>query len=217
MPESSRRPVFVSYSRDDIERVAPLVDALADEGLSVFWDENIGGGQRWRMVIPDAISKSAAVVVLWTQSSVTRKYVLEEATEAQQTCVLVSVKFEGGVEMPFGFREEQYIDLSGWGGERSPEFNELLTRLRFLVERSRAGSHGHGPPWDEHSFGAATSATTELQQLVGTVRELGGQRSRSSCRRRWRAGRSTARRIFDSRTAASIRRSRAASATVPGF
>ena len=64
MSDSADRPIFVSYSREDTDRVGKLVDALTDEEFFVFWDENIGGGQRWRDVIPDAINKAAAVVVL---------------------------------------------------------------------------------------------------------------------------------------------------------
>ena len=43
--------VFVSYKAEDRRRVKPLVDALATDGFSVWWDEQIGGGAAWRQSI----------------------------------------------------------------------------------------------------------------------------------------------------------------------
>lgn len=36
--------VFVSYKAENRKRVAPLVQALKAERFSVWWDEQIGGG-----------------------------------------------------------------------------------------------------------------------------------------------------------------------------
>ena len=36
--------VFVSYKAEDRKRVQPLVAALQANGLSVWWDAQIGGG-----------------------------------------------------------------------------------------------------------------------------------------------------------------------------
>jgi hypothetical protein len=67
MRESIQRHIFVSYLREDTDRVTNLVDAFTDEDIAVFWDGNIGGGQRWWDVIPEAIEKAAAVVAIWTK------------------------------------------------------------------------------------------------------------------------------------------------------
>jgi TIR domain len=173
MSNSADRPIFVSYSREDADRSGRLVDTLTDEGLSVFWDGNIGGGQRWRDVIPDAIYKAASVVVLWTKHSVQSNYVREEAGLGGQLNILMPVMFEGNVDIPFGFRETQCFDLSAWAGERSPELNRLVTALRAMVERRRRGPYHGSQPWNEHTFDQQAHATSELQSLSGTVRELG--------------------------------------------
>ncbi|HVI06479.1 MAG TPA: toll/interleukin-1 receptor domain-containing protein [Sphingomicrobium sp.] len=39
--------VFVSYKAEDRRRVKPLADALEIDGLSVWWDAQIGGGAAW--------------------------------------------------------------------------------------------------------------------------------------------------------------------------
>ena len=36
--------VFVSYKAEDRPRVEPLVEALESEGLSVWWDARVSGG-----------------------------------------------------------------------------------------------------------------------------------------------------------------------------
>jgi serine/threonine-protein kinase len=36
--------VFVSYKAEDRRRVQPLVEALQADGLSVWWDAQIGAG-----------------------------------------------------------------------------------------------------------------------------------------------------------------------------
>ena len=40
--------VFVSYKAEDRGRIAPLVQALEADGLSVWWDTQIAAGSEWR-------------------------------------------------------------------------------------------------------------------------------------------------------------------------
>ena len=37
--------IFLSYSREDLQRVSPLVEALEGEGLSVWWDRKVARGE----------------------------------------------------------------------------------------------------------------------------------------------------------------------------
>ena len=39
--------LFLSYSRDDVERVRPLATALEREGHSAWWDRHISGGEQF--------------------------------------------------------------------------------------------------------------------------------------------------------------------------
>jgi adenylate cyclase len=50
--------VFVSYSRQDKARVAPLVEALEAEGWSVWWDPAIAPGEEFDCATMTASSKS---------------------------------------------------------------------------------------------------------------------------------------------------------------
>ena len=46
--------LFLSYKAEYRARIAPLVAALESDGLSVWWDAHIGGGDDWRDTIGDA-------------------------------------------------------------------------------------------------------------------------------------------------------------------
>jgi serine/threonine-protein kinase len=48
--------VFVSYKAEDRARVEPLVQALEAEGLSVWWDARVGGGEAWREAIAEQLN-----------------------------------------------------------------------------------------------------------------------------------------------------------------
>ena len=60
--------IFLSYKSDDRARVAPLVEALAAEGLTVWWDAQIEGGAAWRQTIATQLETAACVIVVWSLS-----------------------------------------------------------------------------------------------------------------------------------------------------
>jgi len=49
--------VFVSYKAEDRSRVEPLVEALEAEGLSVWWDARVSGGEAWRETVVAVITE----------------------------------------------------------------------------------------------------------------------------------------------------------------
>ena len=61
--------VFVSYKAEDRQRVRPLVEALQADGLSVWWDANIGAGDEWRESIANNLDQARCVIVVWTKRS----------------------------------------------------------------------------------------------------------------------------------------------------
>jgi serine/threonine-protein kinase len=124
--------VFVSYKAEDRRRVKPLVDALENEGYSVWWDEQIGGGSQWRHMIETELSSAKCVIVAWSKRSVGEQgtFVQDEATRAQQRHVYVPVLIDK-VHLPLGFGETQALPLAGWHGDRSdPRYQAVLTAVR---------------------------------------------------------------------------------------
>ena len=65
--------IFVSYKAEDQRRVRPLVDALEAEGLSVWWDAEIGGGAAWRQSIEEELDAARCVIVIWSKRSAAPK------------------------------------------------------------------------------------------------------------------------------------------------
>ncbi|HQR25049.1 MAG TPA: TIR domain-containing protein, partial [Steroidobacteraceae bacterium] len=132
--------VFVSYSRGDKARVAPLVAALEGQGCTVWWDPAITPGQEFDRLIAEQLACAAAVVVVWTQDSVVSRWVRGEARDGADRGILVPVRF-GKTALPIDFRAFHTIDLDeGADVSRSPAFREVLNAIRVLVSKSRDAS-----------------------------------------------------------------------------
>jgi adenylate cyclase len=134
--------VFVSYARSDKARVAPLVAAIEAQGWSVWWDPEISPGQEFDRQITAALRDAAAVVVVWTPTSVESRWVRGEARDAADRGVLVPVRFEGA-EMPIDVRAIHTTDLDGWGDNpQSPRVQELLRALGTMIARQGGPQSG---------------------------------------------------------------------------
>ena len=86
--------VFVSYSRSDKARVAPLVAAIKAKGWSVWWDPSIAAGQQFDDQIEAELQAASAVLVVWTPTSVASRWVRGEARDAAERGILVPVRFD---------------------------------------------------------------------------------------------------------------------------
>jgi TolB-like protein/Flp pilus assembly protein TadD len=137
--------IFVSYSRTDKARVAPLVAALEAEGWSVWWDPAIAPGQDFDSLIAAELASAKAVIVVWTPASVASRWVRGEARIAADRGVLVPTRFEQA-ELPIDARAIHTTELDGWGQSREcAEFQDLTRAVGALIPRpNRAG--GASPP-----------------------------------------------------------------------
>lgn len=125
--------VFLSYSRDDVERIRPLAAALERSGHEVWWDRHITGGEEYAGAIEQALESAEAVVVAWSASAVKSAWVRDEAAHGRDTHRLVPVTVDG-CGPPLGFRQFQTIDLCKWNGRTtSPALRPLLD----AVEKAR--------------------------------------------------------------------------------
>lgn len=123
--------IFLSYKREDEPRAGRLVRALEAEGLSVWWDRGLPGGEEWRANIEKHLNDAKCVIVLWTHASVGPEggFVRDEAARAKARNILVPVRAEN-VAPPLGFGEVQAIDLAHWRGSRSdPFFKDLVAAV----------------------------------------------------------------------------------------
>ncbi len=121
--------IFMSYSRADRARVAPLVAALKAQGWSVWWDPQIVPGQEFDDLIAEEIERARAVIVVWTPASVTSRWVRGEAREAADRGILVPVRLENA-RLPIDARAIHTTDLDDWEGDAdSAPFQALVTAL----------------------------------------------------------------------------------------
>jgi hypothetical protein len=128
--------VMVSYKREDEPRVAVLVRALRANGLEVWWDQALPGGESWREHIQSAIDQAGCVVVVWSEGSTGPDggFVRDEATRAKVRGILVPVAIDP-VLPPLGFGELQAIDLKRWrGAAKDPFLLDLVAACRAKLE-----------------------------------------------------------------------------------
>ena len=80
----ARYDVFLSYSRTDTERVAPLRDELRRMGYRVFFDaESIDPGQEWKRRLERSISASRTLVLCWSENTRGSDYITFEYSRAE--------------------------------------------------------------------------------------------------------------------------------------
>ena len=105
--------IFLSYSREDRDRVAPLVDFLESKGLSVWWDRNIQPGDSFEELIDEQILKASCVIVVWSHTSVNSRWVKNEALEGQDRNILVPVMIDD-IRIPVAFKQSQAANFTRW-------------------------------------------------------------------------------------------------------
>jgi TolB-like protein/Tfp pilus assembly protein PilF len=138
--------VFISYKAEDRSRVRPLVEALEADGLSVWWDAHIGGGDEWRDTIARHLDDAKCVIVVWSKRSVAPegRFVRDEATRALRRHAYLPVRIDK-VEPPLGFGETQALPLNGWKGDRAdPRYLAVRNAARSMIGlEARADAPAH--------------------------------------------------------------------------
>lgn len=126
---SQKSSIFLSYSRADKDLVSPVFAALKERGHKVWWDDLLEGGDRFSQVTETALETSDIVLVMWTETSVNSDWVRDEATRGRERGRMLSVSLDG-TQPPLGFRQIQYIDLSGTGNPaKRASFSQVTSAL----------------------------------------------------------------------------------------
>jgi hypothetical protein len=126
--------IFISYARDDHLHAERLAHALETQGWSVWWDVSIPAGKTFHDVIGEEIETARCVIVLWSNLSVGKRWVIEEAETGKNRGILVPAIIEAGVKLPFGFTVIQAADLVGWDGSATASsFRRLVSDVAGLL------------------------------------------------------------------------------------
>jgi hypothetical protein len=165
--EADMADIFFSYSREDIERILPIVHALETTGYTIFWDRNIPTGKSWREVISGELHAAQCVMVAWSDSSIQSRFVIEEAEFSSRQNALVPLLIDK-VEPPFGFGTIQAADLSDWDGSHTADaYQKLVRDIGDLI----------GPPTTQQSDASDGEKQPPKLQETG---ELEQQRDKTS-------------------------------------
>ena len=103
--------IFISYARADKEKAELLANAFSRKGWSVWWDREIPPGKSFDETIENALSSARCVVVLWSKTSVSSRWVKTEAAEGAERGILVPALIDN-VKIPLEFKRIEAADLS---------------------------------------------------------------------------------------------------------
>ena len=128
--------IFISYSSKDRGKAKDIAEALKQQGFSVWWDRSILPGETFDSVIEEALDAANCVIVLWSRTSVSSKWVKREASEGDRRGILIPVLIERDVKIPFPFRLIQAADLEDWVGKLPLlGFDNLLKPVAGILGR----------------------------------------------------------------------------------
>ncbi|MEO6014675.1 MAG: toll/interleukin-1 receptor domain-containing protein [Devosia sp.] len=130
--------VFISYSRKDRDKAAALADSLNTKGYSVWWDQNLVSGSRFREVIESKLQEANKIVVLWSKHSIVSSFVIDEAQAGKESGKLIPLSIDVA-RPPLGFRDLHTIALRNSGGLPA----ELVAALEGRETSSPALAKAH--------------------------------------------------------------------------
>src|ERR1700754_2820977 len=124
--------IYISYAREDRERVRPIVESLQFEGWDVWWDPSeptIGGSA----ALDQKLGSAGAILVVWSGYSRGSEYVRSEAATGLYKNKLIQVRVDSSVP-PRPFDQVEVVDLSRWQGERDDgNWRQTISAIRLFA------------------------------------------------------------------------------------
>lgn len=131
--------IFISYAREDREIAESLSRALERIGWEVWWDPVIPTGMSFSEVIEAELDVARCVIVLWSESAASSRWVKREAAYADDRGKLFPAMI-GPVEIPLAFRDLEAVDLVGWDGRaQSGNLPKLVADLSRILSQPEGG------------------------------------------------------------------------------
>ena len=125
--------IFISYSHKDRLYAHAIAEMLVRNGYNVWWDVDLLPGQQFADEINSVIHKAKATIVLWSEYSISSKWVKAETTLALKQNSLIPVWLHK-VDLPAPYNTLHTLDLSTWGGDTDEVvLSKLLNGVEALV------------------------------------------------------------------------------------
>jgi len=159
--------IFLSYAREDKDRVAPLAERLIAEGFDLWWDTRISSGAEFSKEIELQLNAAAVVVVAWSRASVESLWVADEASVGLTKGNLVPIRLDD-VEPRLGFRQIQTIDFSGSTPVSDDAgINALLDTLRQRLQPAESSEIRPQTGTDEFDLATLTITRPPPTPFIG--------------------------------------------------
>lgn len=127
--------VFISYSRENKERVAQIAHAVQAAGYELWWDAELPPHRSYGDVITEKIGSAKAAIVVWSHASAQSEWVRAEADVARNQKKLVQTAIDD-VMPPLPFNQIQFAELADWNGEPDHRgWRKVLMSLEDLCGR----------------------------------------------------------------------------------
>jgi SOS-response transcriptional repressor LexA len=170
---AGKAQIFLSYAREDKEKVENLYQELSDSGFKPWMDKkDILPGERWKSCIQKAIRRSDFFLACLSPNSVNRrgflqkeiKYALDIWQEKLEDDIyLIPIRLED-CEVPESLREFQWVNLfekNGW--------TQLVKAIQVGMERRvKVPVDAH---WEEVQRLVRTERWSEAFLLLKDIRE----------------------------------------------
>lgn len=125
--------IFISCSRKDRGRVAPLVDALVNEGYEVWWFLDIRSGEPFDKKIERKLEQACCVVALWSKNSVESDWVRAESTWAVKNEKFISIRIDDDIKIPLEFTHIHTDSMVGYKTYRDTRaFKKLIADIKKI-------------------------------------------------------------------------------------
>ena len=123
--------VFISYRHFDSEKVVPIIKALYDAGVRVWYDDGINAGQKYSAVLQNRIDKCGAVIAFVSEIYMKSPDCLNEVSYAISSAKpVIPIMFDRKLKAQNGFG---YVFASD-----SKLFLSDYTNMNILVERIKS-------------------------------------------------------------------------------
>jgi hypothetical protein len=137
--------IFISYAHADVIPVRKLYDDLRAQGFQVWFDEeNLIGGQDWRLEIKNALQESDAVIVCLSATSVSKEsfvqaefsFALERALDMPEGRIFLIPMRLDDCKVPTRLSRYHWVDIFQEDG-----FERLLKALNVRAQQVAEREH----------------------------------------------------------------------------
>lgn len=109
---ATKKKIFLSYSRADLDYIATLVDALREKGADIWFDKNIRTGEQWDNTLEEQIKAADVFLIVMSKTSVASNNVKDEMSYAKSLGKIISPILIEPCEVPMRLARYQYVDFT---------------------------------------------------------------------------------------------------------